>query len=142
MSFRQIVSRFVSIARANAPSFGEWRGRDAFELDKFDEELRRAEAANARAKAEAAGADRKESRAAEPDVEILTHEIEHAYRTLGVSPSASIEEVTRAYRVLIVRHHPDRQISAGQAARDAATLRAQEINEAYRIVKEHRGNRR
>lgn len=141
MSFRQIFSRFVSIARANAPSLGEWRGRDAFELDKFDEELRRAEAASPRAKAEAAGADRT-SRGAEPDVEILTHEIEHAYRTLGVSPSVSIEEVTRAYRMLIVRHHPDRQISGGQAARDAATLRAQEINEAYRIVKEHRGNRR
>lgn len=50
-----------------------------------------------------------------------------AYAALGLYPDAEPEEVDRAYRRLIKRHHPDRP--GGDAARAA------EINRAYRTLR-------
>jgi curved DNA-binding protein CbpA len=55
------------------------------------------------------------------------------YRTLGVSPGASDDELHAAYRQLVKRHHPDH--NGGSAD---ATRRFQEIQEAYERVKEMR----
>jgi molecular chaperone DnaJ len=50
------------------------------------------------------------------------------YRTLGVPPDATTEEIRAAYRALARRHHPDRSPhDAGAMAR---------INEAYRVLGE------
>ncbi|GAA2020273.1 hypothetical protein GCM10009740_05790 [Terrabacter terrae] len=41
------------------------------------------------------------------------------YAVLGVPPSATQEQVRRAYRVLVRRHHPDTRDAAESAASDA-----------------------
>lgn len=54
------------------------------------------------------------------------------YQTLGVSPQATSPEIRRAYRRLAILNHPDKNPSV------QATLRMQEINEAYGILGDKR----
>jgi hypothetical protein len=54
------------------------------------------------------------------------------YQVLGVSPKANSNEIRRAYHHLAILNHPDRNPSV------QATLRMQEINEAYSILGEKR----
>ena len=53
------------------------------------------------------------------------------YEVLGVSKSASPEELKRAYRKLAMKHHPDRNPSD-----KSAEQKFKEINEAYDILKD------
>lgn len=55
-----------------------------------------------------------------------------AYRLLGISPGASIDDVKAAYRKLAFQHHPD--INPGNAA---AAEHFTRINEAYVLIKKH-----
>ncbi|MFN5513224.1 MAG: J domain-containing protein [Cyanobacteriota bacterium] len=55
---------------------------------------------------------------------------ENHYDTLGLAPGVSEIQIRRAYRKLSKRYHPDTtQLEPG-----SATVRFQEINEAYRIL--------
>ncbi len=64
-----------------------------------------------------------------------------AYAVLGVEPQASDEEVKRAYRRLINRHHPDKLASRGlpEEALKMASQKTQEIIRAYETVTRARG---
>ncbi len=56
------------------------------------------------------------------------------YRVLGVSPSASEDEIKKAYRALAKKYHPD--VNSGASDAEA---RMKEINEAYStIIKQRR----
>ena len=61
------------------------------------------------------------------------------YATLGVTSSASDEEVEQAYRRRMSEYHPDRVANAAQEIRDLAGLRAGEANAAYETIKRQRG---
>ncbi|MCX8051402.1 MAG: DnaJ domain-containing protein [Chlorobi bacterium] len=61
--------------------------------------------------------------------------VEWAYRTLGVTPSASNDEIKAAYRRAIGKVHPDRFARAPEHEQRQAARRAQEINRAYAILK-------
>lgn len=50
------------------------------------------------------------------------------YDTLGVSKSASVDEIKKAYRKLALEWHPDRNKAAG------ANEKFKEINEAYAVI--------
>ncbi len=65
--------------------------------------------------------------------------LDDAYKVLGVSPSASDDEVRRAYRRLALQHHPDRVATLGEDIRKAAENKFQEINEAKERVFKARG---
>ena len=51
------------------------------------------------------------------------------YRTLGVSPQATDEEIKKAYRSLAKKYHPDVNNGSSQAE-----ARMKEINEAYSMI--------
>ena len=52
------------------------------------------------------------------------------YKVLGVSKSASDEEIKSAYRELVKKYHPD-NYDANNPLRDLANEKMQEVNEAY-----------
>lgn len=54
--------------------------------------------------------------------------MENLYNILGVSPNATTDEIKKAYRVLAMRHHPDRNPDAN------SELRFNAINAAYELL--------
>ena len=69
--------------------------------------------------------------------ETTTEELASAYHVLGVDPTASDEEVTRAWRSLQQKFHPDRA-AHDPGGFDRLTRRCVEINRARQIIKNHR----
>ena len=55
------------------------------------------------------------------------------YKVLGVSENASDEEIKRAYRTLVKKHHPDRFGGDPRMAEEAAE-KLKQINQAYDMV--------
>jgi DnaJ like chaperone protein len=64
-----------------------------------------------------------------------------AYRTMEVDPAISNEDLTKAYRRLMSRHHPDKLKANGlpDSMLEHAKQRTQAIREAYELLREQRG---
>lgn len=64
-----------------------------------------------------------------------------AYAVLGVGSDASDEDVTRAYRRLLSRHHPDKLVAKGlpDEMMKLATQKTHEIRKAYEMIRGARG---
>ncbi len=60
------------------------------------------------------------------------------YRTLGVAPEASDQDLHGAYRKLAARYHPDRAAQNGIPASEAAT-KFQQVKTAWEALKKLRG---
>ncbi len=65
--------------------------------------------------------------------------LDDAYKVLGISPSATNEEVKAAYRKMALKHHPDKVAALGEDVRRAAEKKFQEINEAKDRIYKARG---
>ncbi|MGP1377578.1 MAG: DnaJ domain-containing protein [Prevotella veroralis] len=65
--------------------------------------------------------------------------IEDAYKVLGISPTATDDEVKAAYRKMALKHHPDRVATLGEDIRKAAEKKFQDINDAKERIFKARG---
>ena len=68
--------------------------------------------------------------------------LDDAYTALGVNRDSTGPEIKRAYRKLISENHPDKLASRGlpESMRQVAEERSREINSAYDLIKESRGD--
>lgn len=66
-------------------------------------------------------------------------ETDSAYKILGIEPTATDEEVKRAYREMAKKNHPDLVSNLGEEVRQAAEKKFQEVNAAYEAIKKQRG---
>ena len=62
-----------------------------------------------------------------------------AYTALEIEPTATDDEVKKAYRRMAMKYHPDKVANAGEAVRQQATEKFRAINEAYEHIKSLRG---
>ena len=61
------------------------------------------------------------------------------YKVLGITPTATDEEVKKAYRRLAMKYHPDKVEGMGEEVKKNAEAQFREINEAYEQIKAARG---
>ena len=62
-----------------------------------------------------------------------------AYTVLGISPSATDDEVRSAYRRMAMKNHPDKVATLGADVQKAAAEKFRQIQEAYETIKKERG---
>lgn len=65
--------------------------------------------------------------------------LEEALGALGLPPNASVEDIKKQYKKLMLQYHPDRVGALDQAAQAQARDKAQRINRAYEVVKKLKG---
>mgnify|MGYP002772226913 FL=1 len=68
-----------------------------------------------------------------------TSSLDDAYKVLGITPSATNDEVKAAYRKMALKHHPDKVAALGEDVRKAAEKKFQEINDAKEKIFKARG---
>ena len=62
-----------------------------------------------------------------------------AYKSLEIEPSATNEEIKKAYRNMAKKYHPDKVNDLGEDVKKSATEKFRYINEAYENLKKQRG---
>ena len=67
--------------------------------------------------------------------------LEEAYKVLEIEPTATDDEIKKAYKKLALKHHPDRVATLGEDVRKAAEPKLQQINNAKDIIYKARGIR-
>ncbi|KAG2441760.1 hypothetical protein HXX76_003373 [Chlamydomonas incerta] len=60
------------------------------------------------------------------------------WRTLGVAPGATQEDIKAAFRKLALQHHPDRHAGASPAQQEQSASRFKAITEAYDVLTDDR----
>ncbi len=64
--------------------------------------------------------------------------LEGAYRLLGVSPRASLDEINKAYREKMKKSHPDKVSHLSEELQEKAQELTQRLNEAFDLVKRYK----
>jgi DnaJ like chaperone protein len=65
-------------------------------------------------------------------------ETDSLYKILEIDPSASDEEVKKAYRRMAMKYHPDKVSHLGEDFRRMANEKFKKVNEAYKKIKKER----
>lgn len=67
-----------------------------------------------------------------------TKDVNWAYKALEVEPSATPDEIKKAYRRMAMKYHPDKVASLGEDVKRSATEKFRKVNEAYEELKKQR----
>jgi len=62
-----------------------------------------------------------------------------AYKSLEIEPTATNEEIKKAYRNMAIKYHPDKVNDLGEDVKKSATEKFRSVNEAYENLKKQRG---
>jgi DnaJ like chaperone protein len=62
-------------------------------------------------------------------------DVDAAYKVLNISPTATDEDVKKAYRKMAVKYHPDKVDYLGEEIKKAAENKFQQLNAAYEKIK-------
>ncbi len=65
-------------------------------------------------------------------------DVDAAYKVLNISPTATDEDVKKAYRKMAVKYHPDKVDYLGEEIKKAAENKFQQLNAAYEKIKNKR----
>lgn len=66
-------------------------------------------------------------------------DVGHAYKVLEVEPTATDDEIKKAYRKMAIKYHPDKVADLGEDFQKAAKEKFQKLQEAYDQIKKERG---
>ena len=66
-------------------------------------------------------------------------DVEAAYKVLEIEPTATDDEVKKAYKKLAIKLHPDKVEALGEDVKKAAEERFKSIGAAYETIKKDRG---
>jgi curved DNA-binding protein CbpA len=66
----------------------------------------------------------------------MTTERTDLYAILGVAPHATHAEISRAYRALLRRHHPDTRAPADESQRAGSDTTLQQVLAAYTVLRD------
>lgn len=69
---------------------------------------------------------------------MLIPKTDWAYDVLEIQPTASDEEVKKAYRKMAVKYHPDKVSYLGEEIQQAANEKFKKVNEAYQLIGKER----
>ena len=67
-----------------------------------------------------------------------SYTLENDYKVLELNPSATVDEVKKAYRQLAMKHHPDKVNHLGEDIRKTAEEKFRMLNQAYERIKKAR----
>lgn len=67
-----------------------------------------------------------------------TYGMQQAYTTLGLTASATDDEIKKAYRRMAMQYHPDRQINASETEQKWAAEKFRAVQKAYEHIKQQR----
>lgn len=70
---------------------------------------------------------------------MFVKDTESSYKILGITKSATDEEVKKAFRKMALKYHPDKVSHLGEDFQIKAKQKFQEVNDAYERIKKERG---
>jgi len=70
---------------------------------------------------------------------MFVKDTDSAYKILGLTKTATNDEIKKAYRKMAKQHHPDKVAHLGDDVKEKAKEKFQQIQQAYEDVKKERG---
>lgn len=64
---------------------------------------------------------------------------DNAYKILEIEPTASNDDVKKAYRTMAKKYHPDKVVTEDQAIKKGAEEKFKEVQKAYELIQKERG---